>query len=225
MAHQTFLIGLVLVPALLLIVLVWWRFYGKGRVAPESGSGLHRFQCIPNRYYDVSDFIDPIPNAEPSEHGGIQNIIEELLEGAEPQPDSWEEDSIMGEGHLAPSWEQAKNPPGSPDQSKPVSDTPESGLFPEDGLPQETSPPPPDPSQGSPATPEEGDDAIAPSLFYNAVTAPAETENDSLNRQAVAAHRARRGAALRAKLTNQKEALGELFLGGPTVADPGDKAS
>jgi hypothetical protein len=217
MAHQTFLIGLVLVPALLLIALVWWRFQGKGGKAGSSRphADLYRFQPLRKHYYDISDFMDPLPAAEPSEGEGIQNILKELIEGTDYG-------TPYGTGEA--SWEEYPPPDLEKEETTPTTDQTEAGEnpIPETGSPQPPPPPPTDTASGSPEASDEGDDTIAPSLFHNAVTAPADTANDVRNRQALTEHRARKGAALRAKLTNQREALGDMFLGKPAAAHPED---
>jgi hypothetical protein len=218
MPLSAFIIGLVLIPALLLVALIWWRVFGIGKEVSKKAvpPDLHLYNTIKKYRYDVSDFVKPIvPKPEEPRISPEDNIIQKLVDNTN-QRAAYEEKNNTRPTKLIPDKERK----GSLKTPAPMGEFTED-LFPEIG-PQKDKPVSthPDTAGGSSESPEDEHDKIAPSLFYNVVTAPASTKNDIQNRQAVSEHRTRKGSALRAKLTNQKEALGDLFLGKPTNVNP-----
>ncbi|WP_207435960.1 hypothetical protein [Sabulibacter ruber] len=221
MAPKILHIGSVLVPGLLLLALIWWRFRGGGRDAAGTGPEmeLSRYRPLREYHYDVSEFLRPPPReAEEEEESGegLHTVLQELLASTSPRPGLWEEEELGEDVSPLDPWQdrtetELDTEPSSPPGEEGGSPVPESG-FRHEPLPNQSAT-----ASGGSDAPDDGQDTIAPSLFLNVVTAPAGTENDTRNRQAVAEHRARKGAALRAKLTHQKEALGELFPGNPVV--------
>ncbi|KAA5539643.1 hypothetical protein [Adhaeribacter rhizoryzae] len=219
MPLQAFLTGLVLIPALLLVALIWWRFFGggKGKYKKPLPPDLNRYLTIRKYRYDVSDFVKPVvPKPEAPRINPEENIIQKLVDNTTRRA-AYEEEHSKSPSKLIPDKEKT----GSLKTSAPTGEFTED-LFPEIG-PQKDKPVSthPEPALRSSVNPEDEHNKVAPSLFYNVVTAPASTSNDIRNRQAVSEHRTRKGSALRAKLTNQKEALGDLFLGNPATVKPG----
>lgn len=211
MPQLAIILGLVLIPVLLLIILLWWRFSGSGKDSLKTigKTKFGNYKSLRTYKYEVRDFVPEIlaavPNPLPS------NILDELVSEEEylaaqatavtPVDTQTSGENPIGESGKSP---DSASVPTEIVEADSDEDTFVSGqITPSDAFPeidQETGP--------------------VQSLYYNPLTAPAPTDNDKRNREAEIDLKKRRRAALKINSQSAQSGLSELFSPDSPVKTP-----
>lgn len=191
---------------LLLVALLWWRFYGNGKETRKTirKSRTGNYRPLRTYRYEVRDFVTTVGEYQETDPGTSGTLLDELLSEEE-----YLDDISMAET------------PVSCDDSR---DTPytDSGISPNAAMAQtdsvtagdneETSVPGVRNSITPDVFPEIGqDDSPAQSIYYNPLTAPAPTDNDKKNRKAEIALKRRRRAELKNNTSAAQSGFNALF--------------
>ncbi len=205
MGPPVVIIGLVLIPVLLLVSLLFWRFYGSGKdeVLAKKKINKGNYKALKKYRYDIKDYIESTNknttvNLEPSSGSILADLVSEeeyiKSENTAEISDDWDD---FEENLFDDSGER----PGVVNFNSVSTDSNEEAFVPgvrqsittDDVLEIEEVENPPQ------------------SLFHNPITAPAPTDNDKKNREAEIALKKRRRAELKNSSSYAQSGLGELF--------------
>ncbi|WP_066833944.1 hypothetical protein [Rufibacter ruber] len=206
MPQETFIIGLVLIPMLLLVALLLWRFYGNGKETRKTirKSRTGNYRPLRTYRYEVRDFVTTVGEYQETDPGSSGTLLDELLSEEE-----YLDDISMAETPV--SCDDSRDTPYTDSGISPSTATEHTDSFAAGGK-EESSMPDGRKTFTHDVFPEIGQsDSPAQSLYDNPLTAPAPTDNDKKNREAEIALKRRRRSELKNNTSAAQSGFNALF--------------
>ncbi|WP_026461335.1 hypothetical protein [Adhaeribacter aquaticus] len=205
MAPPVYIIGFILIPVMLLIGLLGWRFLGSGKNEKPTLTKRSNYKGLKTFNYKFSDYI--IPDAKIREvcpNGEGSPILKELVSEEGYVKSKTDSETAIDFGNLEEDFfPEIENSPNHDKVKNDAIPTGSNETALEPGVRHSIT------TDGAPEI--EQAEGPAQSLFHNPLTAPAPTDNDKKNREAEIALKRRRRAELKNSTGSAKAGVGELF--------------